>query len=237
MNQEIKIIPLKVPGYLITGRDGYMLIDCGDISDRPRLEKELAMAGVKPGNLKLVLLTHGDFDHTGNAAFLQKKYAAKIAMQAQDAGMVTNANMGWNRKVRPDRVTLFGRLIMIIARLFVSKTSFEAFTPDVFLEDGQDLAEYGVDGKVIGLPGHSKGSIGVLAPNASGQVPSETSGQVLFCGDLLMNMIHPELHFMIDDLADCAASLEKVKKLPIRTVYPGHGKPFLLEKFLKEYRP
>jgi hydroxyacylglutathione hydrolase len=222
MDQEIKILPLKVPGYLITVRDGFVLIDTSDVSDRQILEKELALAGVKPGNLKLVLLTHGDFDHTGNAAFLQQKYGAKIAMHAQDAGMVTNATMGWNRKTRSDRVTLFGKVIMVIARLFVSNRSFETFTPDVYVEEGQDLAGYGLDAKVIGLPGHSKGSIGIL-----------TCAGSLFCGDLLMNMMRPELHFMIDDLPDCSASVEKLKSLSINTVYPGHGKPFLWQKFLK----
>ncbi len=220
MTQPIQILPLKVPGYLLTARDGYVLIDCGDVSDRPVLEKELALAGVRPGQLKLVLLTHGDFDHTGNAAFLQQKYGAKIAMHAQDAGMVTHANMGQGRKAHSDRVTLFGRLIMVIARLFVSKASFEAFTPDVFVEDGQDLSDYGLDARVIGLPGHSRGSIGLL-----------TAGGELFCGDLLMNMFRPELHFLIDDLADCSASVEKLRALPIGTVYPGHGKPFQLTGF------
>jgi glyoxylase-like metal-dependent hydrolase (beta-lactamase superfamily II) len=224
MDQAIKILPLKVPGYLLTAGDGYVMIDCGDVSDRPVLEKELALAGVKPGNLKLVLLTHGDFDHTGNAAFLQQKYGAKIAMHAQDAGMVTHATMGWNRKAKPDRVTLFGKMIMLIARLFVSKSSFETFTPDVYLEDGQNLAEYGLDARVIGFPGHSKGSIGIL-----------TNGNELFCGDLLMNIIQPELHFMIDDMTDGSASLEKLKNLRISTVYPGHGKPFSLKKFISGY--
>jgi hydroxyacylglutathione hydrolase len=225
MEQHIQIIPLKVPAYLVTARDSFVLIDCGDISDRLRLEKELALAGVEPGNLKLVLLTHGDFDHTGNAAFLRQKYGAKIGMHAQDAGMVTNATMGWNRKVRPDRVTLFGRLIMLMARLFTSQDGFEKFTPDVYLADGQDLSEYGLDARVLGLPGHSKGSIGLLAPGGN-----------LFCGDLLMNMVRPELHFMIDDLSDCSASIAKLKSLPIGTVYPGHGKPFQLEQFLKGYQ-
>ena len=216
---------LKVPGYLVTAEDGFVLIDTSDISDRRRLEKELALAGVKPGNLKLVLLTHGDFDHSGNAAFLQQKYGAKIAMQAQDAGMVTHAYMGWNRKAKPDRVTTFGKLIMILARLFVSKDRFEKFTPDIYVEDGQDLSEYGLHGRVIGLPGHSKGSIGVL-----------TAGGDLFCGDLLMNMVRPELHFMIDDLPDCSASVKKLKGLPIGRVYPGHGKPFLLKQFISHSR-
>jgi glyoxylase-like metal-dependent hydrolase (beta-lactamase superfamily II) len=39
------------------------LIDDGYPAKRSYLEKELERAGVKPGNLKLVVLTHGDHDH------------------------------------------------------------------------------------------------------------------------------------------------------------------------------
>ena len=232
MDQEITIIPLKVPCYLVTARDGYVLIDCGDASDRQHLEKELAQAGVKPGNLRLVLLTHGDFDHSGNAAFLQKKYAAKIAMNEQDAGMVTRGDMGWNRKTKPDRVTTFGKFIAILSPLFSKIGSFEPFTPDLYVEDGQDLSEYGLNARVVSLPGHSKGSIGVLT---TGSDPA-TSRQALFCGDLLSNMVQFGLHFMIDDMADCSASVERLKGLPIGMVYPGHGKPFEMARFMKRYK-
>jgi hydroxyacylglutathione hydrolase len=225
MDQNIAILPLKVPCYLVTIRDGFALIDCGDASDRGLLEKELAQRGVQPGSLKLVLLTHGDFDHTGNAAFLQQHYAAKIAMHAADAGMVTHADMSWGRKARPDQVTLFGRFISLISPLFASHARFETFTPDLYVEDGQDLAGYGFDARVIGLPGHSQGSIGIL-----------TAGGALFCGDLLSNMVQLGPHFMIDDLAAYDASVEKLKSLPIGLVYPGHGKPFPLERFLQGRR-
>jgi hydroxyacylglutathione hydrolase len=225
MDQTIQIIPLKVPCYLVSIRDGFALIDCGDASDRGLLEKELSQRGVKPGSLKLVLLTHGDFDHTGNAAFLQQAYAAKIAMHAADAGMISQADMSWGRKARPDRVTLFGRFIGLISPLFAGRAPFETFIPDLCVEDGQDLSGYGFDARVIGLPGHSKGSIGVM-----------TSGGALFCGDLLSNMVKLGPHFMIDDLAAFTASVEKLKSLPIGMVYPGHGKPFPLERFMKKYR-
>ncbi|MHC1772023.1 MAG: MBL fold metallo-hydrolase [Flexilinea sp.] len=86
MMHEIQIIPLKVPCYLVKTSSGFFLIDTGDSSDCANLEKALGQAGVTPENLKLVLLTHGDFDHTGNAAFLQQKYGAKIAMHAEDYG-------------------------------------------------------------------------------------------------------------------------------------------------------
>ena len=234
MNQAMITIPLKVPCYLLSAGNGYVLIDCGDSSDRQRLDQQLAQAGVRPGNLALLLLTHGDFDHSGNAAYLQQKYAAKVAMHKLDEGMVTQANMGWNRKARPDRVTAFGRVIMLISPLFAGKNPFEKFTPDVFLEDGQDLSAYGLDARVLSLPGHSKGSIGVLTP---GKASSEATGLTLFCGDLLSNMFGVGLPFMIDDLAAFSASIEKLRSLPIGMVYPGHGKPFPLERFLDHYRP
>ncbi len=97
--------------------------------------------------------------------------------------------------------------------------------PESRIEDGQDLSGYGFSAQALHLPGHSKGSLGVL-----------TAAGDLFCGDLLMNMIKPDIHFLIDDLAAAKASIERLKSLQVRTVYPGHGKPFSWERFLKRYR-
>jgi len=75
MSIEIKtislLLPYKLGGvncYLIETDTGYILIDTGGSNRRTDLEKELESAGCQTGNLKLIVLTHGDFDHTGNAA-------------------------------------------------------------------------------------------------------------------------------------------------------------------------
>ena len=225
MNQEVITIHLKVPCYLVRIKDGFVLIDTGDASDCVALEKFLDQAKVTPGNLKLILLTHGDFDHTGNAAFLQKKYGVKIAMHADDMGMIERGDQGWNRKAKPDRVTAFGKTIIIISSLFAKSVKLNPFRPDIFVENGYDLSTYGFDAKVLHLPGHSKGSIGILTAEGN-----------LFCGDLLMNMFKPDFHFLIDDLVDFDASIKKLERIEIKTVYPGHGKPFLMERFIHDYR-
>jgi hydroxyacylglutathione hydrolase len=221
MNQAIRTIPLKVPCFLVNAGDGFVVIDTGDSSDRAHLEKELDHAGVKPGNLKLIILTHGDFDHAGNAAFLRAKYGGQIAMHRDDSGMVERGDQSWNRKARSDRVTIFGRIIMVISSLLGGSGKFDTFKPDVYIDDGFDLSGYGFEARVLHLPGHSKGSIGIL-----------TAGDDLFCGDLLMNMFKPDLHFLIDDLADCHNSLAKLKRVKIGTVYPGHGKPFPMDRWI-----
>jgi glyoxylase-like metal-dependent hydrolase (beta-lactamase superfamily II) len=40
----------------------------------------------------------------------------------------------------------------------------------------------------------------------------------------------------MDDLAAAHASVEELKALAVDTVYPGHGKPFPMEQFVKTNR-
>ena len=103
--------------------------------------------------------------------FLKNKYGVKIAMHANDSGMVKNGDQNWNRKINPDRVSIFGRIIIFISSHLASSNHFKQFEPDILLVDGQDLSNYGLAAKVLHLPGHSKGSIGILTDDGD-----------LFCG-------------------------------------------------------
>lgn len=212
---EIKTIVLggfAANCYLLKTDLGFVLIDTGRASKRQKLESELANAGCQPGNLNLIVLTHGDFDHTGNCAYLRKKYNSKIAMHEKDAGMVENGDMFWNRQT--------GNLI---ARKLVNILfKIKRFQPDFYIDESFDLSPYGLNGKVLYLPGHSKGSIGILTANGD-----------LFCGDLFTNTKKPEINSMIDDPADAQRSLAKLKNFTINQVYPGHGKPFAMSSFQK----
>ncbi|VVB96246.1 Hydroxyacylglutathione hydrolase [uncultured archaeon] len=219
MPSEIKAITLHylidVNCYLVKTGGDFILIDTGFSKRCTRLEKELESAGCRPGNLKLAVLTHGDFDHTGNAAYLRNKFGTKLAMHIGDSGMVEHGDMFWNRK----RGSIIFR--MMVPVLFGFGKS-KRFKPDLYIEDGYDLSGYGFDAKVLHIPGHSKGSIGIL-----------TSGGDLFCGDLLINGDRPGLNPNMDDPETANASVEKLKSLKISTVYPGHGKPFPVDIFIK----
>jgi len=202
--------------YLIETDTCYILIDTGCSNKRIEFEKELESAGCKPGYLKLIVLTHGDFDHTGNAAYLSKKFSTKIVMHRGDSGMVERGEMFWNRKK--------GNILLgIIARILFRFGKKERFQPDLYIEDGYDLSEYGFDAKVLYIPGHSMGSMGILTADGD-----------LFCGDLFENKDKPVFNSIMDDLTAANASVEKLKKLKINTVYPGHGKPFPMELFMKQ---
>jgi hydroxyacylglutathione hydrolase len=99
---------------------------------------------------------------------------------------------------------------------------FRKCKPDILVGDGDDLSQYGLDGRVVYIPGHTTGSIGVLTGEGD-----------FFCGDLLTNSGRPEKNRLVDDEAEMDASIEKLKTLGVKTVYPGHGKPFRMEEFIK----
>ena len=240
MPHNIEIIGLGgVNCFLLKARDGFVLVDSGFAARRGQLERRLEAAGCLPGDLKLIVLTHGDVDHAGNSSYLRAKYGAKIAVHRGDAGMVERGNMTSGRKAKPDRISPFFRVVSFVAGAFTPPGVADTFSPDLILEDGQGLAEYGLNAIVVHLPGHSRGSIGILIPGDAPSADHSTGSQgvsdrTLLCGDLFMNVTRPGPHFMIDDLADYNASLEKVRGLEIETVYPSHGRPFPLRSLLKE---
>ena len=113
----------------------------------------------------------------------------------------------------------------LVPKLFLSffGTIFKADRshPDIFVNDGDNLSKYGLDAVVLYIPGHSRGSIGILTTNGN-----------LFCGDLLLNINKPSPTELPDDSADLENSLKRLQSLSFHTIYPGHWESFLREQFL-----
>ena len=211
MSHQVRAITLLgVNCYLVKTGSGHILIDTGWPFKRAGLDKELENAGCKPGSLELIILTHGDFDHSGNAAYLRDKYGARIAMHHRESEMVEKGDMILSRKDR----SILKRIVMGGIKLYGRLSKFDRFKPDLCIDEESDLSGYGFDARVVDLPGHSIGSIGILTGDGD-----------LFCGDLVMHD-RPALHSLTDDAADLRASAEKVISLGVKTVYPGHGSPF-----------
>jgi hydroxyacylglutathione hydrolase len=219
MSQPISIITLPLPlgmgsvnCYLLQAGGGYVLIDTGAPNARDVLRRELNSLGCQPSTLNLIVLTHGDFDHIGNAAHIRTVFGSRIAMHADDARVAEVGDMFVNRK-KSNFI-----LSALIPRLIGFGKS-EQFTPDALLEDGSALSEYGLEARAITIPGHSKGSIGILTPDGH-----------FFCGDLFDNTKKPALNSLVDDRDTALRSVAKLSSLGIRTVYPGHGKPFSMDQ-------
>lgn len=87
------------------------------------------------------------------------------------------------------------------------------FEPTIDLKNGDDLSDYGVDAKVVELPGHTKGSIGIEVEDN------------LFVGDALMNMFYPTVSMLYVDEQEMLSSAKYISELGDKTIYFGHGKP------------
>jgi len=196
--------------YLIKGDKGYILIDTGVNTHREVFFKKLLSRGYLPDNITLAILTHGHHDHAGNAEELQKTYGVKIAMHVADDDMVKNASSRF-----PLARYFLGKLIRKISIIRYRNVKWNAFRPDIVLEDGQPLQEFGFDAKVIHVPGHTEGSIGILTADGS-----------FFAGDMFMNILRPGLPMFADDFDELEASAASLGQYDIKKIYPGHGRPF-----------
>jgi glyoxylase-like metal-dependent hydrolase (beta-lactamase superfamily II) len=111
---------------------------------------------------------------------------------------------------------LFRGFLRFAIGQMVWRKPFDRFEPDLLLEEGQSLAEYGFDAEILYTPGHSKGSISIL-----------TGGGDLICGDMFNNVGGRILKSIDQD------RFEMLKGLGIKTIYPGHGEPFPMEQLIK----
>ena len=219
MTQTIHPIRLAMPlrlgfvnCYLLENQGRFLLVDTGSPNARNDLDQKLAQLGCLPESLQLIVLTHGDLDHIGNAAYLSRKYDASTAMHFADAAMAEQGDIFLDR----------GKANLLVRKLVPLLFGFrkaERFSPDICLEVQYDFTPFGFQAKSVHLPGHSKGSIGILTAQGD-----------LLCGDLVENIKAPTLNSLQDDKTAALASLGSLEAMGVRMVYPGHGEPFLLQE-------
>lgn len=163
----------------------------------------------KPYNIRLILLTHGHFDHAQNAAALSKALNAPIAMHRADVDLLAD-----NRSQPLGSAGFLGKLVLNASLKSFETEKIPPFTPEVFLDEGDTLDEYGVHAKILHLPGHTEGSIAV-----------DIADEHLFVGDALMNMFYPTTSMIFHDRSEMLKSAERISSLGKRTIRFGHGKP------------
>jgi hydroxyacylglutathione hydrolase len=231
MEQEIIRIDLEgVNCYLVKAGHGFILFDtAGHLANdrvftnrRDGLVKGLDDAGCKPGNLKLVILTHGDNDHTSSAAYIRDRYKVKIAMHRSDLDLVESPVLEKVMGTYNYKSIKYKIMFLLMKRLFKRITvkvldDFEKFTPDIFIDEGFDLSEYGFDAKILHIPGHTAGSIGILSSEGS-----------LISGDIFINTGKPSTAPNAYDFKKLVESVGRLKKMNIKAVYPGHGDPYTI---------
>ena len=164
--------------YLLSDGGSSVLIDTATFKYREKLYEIC-----KRENVRLVVLTHGHPDHTGNAAFLAKELNIPSAIGEGDEELVFG---------RPGEIKrgLMGKLSGLISGAGAETVIQPVFLPAYILSEGDSLKDFGINADIIALPGHTKGSIGIKA------------GSRLFIGDALVNIFKPALSGICENRAD-----------------------------------
>jgi hydroxyacylglutathione hydrolase len=201
--------------YLIQGEAGMILIDGGSPKKVKAFLAALQKLAVHPAEIKLITITHGHWDHIGSAGVIKNITGAKIAMHREEKEWLENS-----LKHIPPGVTGWGRGLAGVMAMSLPWIDIAAAEVDIVLENREfSLSEYGIPGKILPTPGHSRGSVSVLLETGDA-----------FVGDLAMNAfplcLRPALPIFAEDMQQVRESWKRLLDEGAKTVYPAHGKPF-----------
>ena len=166
-------------------------------------------------DMQLIVLTHVHFDHAENAAVLSRRYNIPVAIHKNDEELFDSFD-----KQPLKSYGLVGRIVLGLSLKVLRNTKVERPEKLIYVADGDNLASYGIRARILELPGHTLGSIGV-----------DVEEEHLFVGDELDNWINPGIGHLYYDFEAIKKSAEKIRELGDRTVYYGHGKPTPNGKF------
>ena len=190
--------------YVIKGIDGDILIDTGFIGIKRNLKKWLDNF-----NIKLIILTHAHVDHVWNANYIKNLYNCEIAMCEDDLENLDNSKI--NSIPSKNKYKNWTKLMNFGMKKFIPNK----FDVDLLLKNNQVIEKYGLKLKVISLPGHTNGSIGVLYK------------KYFFVGDALVNRRKVEIAYQNQNNRNALKSYRKIFYLLPDIIFLGHDKEII----------
>ena len=190
--------------YLVSEGRNAILVDTGS---SPCLD--MVIAECDKYDLKLIVLTHVHFDHAENAAALSKRYGVPVAFHQADEELFESFD-----KQPLKSYGLTGSIVLGMSLKVLRETKVERPENIVYIKDGDTLNQYGINAKIIELPGHTNGSIGV-----------DVEEKHLLVGDAMDNWVLPGMGHLYYNFDDIKKTYDKIKALSPRIIYFGHGKP------------
>jgi hydroxyacylglutathione hydrolase len=215
MGLNIYPIPLGFTNSYIIHYVGAVMIEGGYPKTLKDFKAAIEKIPINPEDIKLMIITHGHWDHIGSAKEIKAFTGAKIALHREEKEWLEKG-----LKPLPPGVTLWGRIFKAGMAMSMPFIKIPPAKVDVVLGDeGLSLEEYGVPGKVLHTPGHSPGSVTVLLNTGDA-----------FVGDLAMNKFplrfRPGMPIFADDLIKLRQSWDMLLDAGAKTIYPAHGEPF-----------
>jgi cyclase len=209
-------------GYFCTP-EGIVMIDTPMLpTDAHALVAEIA----SKGEVQFVINTHHHLDHTGGNFFFPGMVVAHE--KAKDLFLIPITRL-LKTEGEEKVVTLavlenyFQRIQELDPPGVPLLSGYCLGEPRITFSDQLTFQLGGITFKLLYLPGHTAGDIGVYLPQV----------KILFAGDNFTHGVQPSLAQSLP--LDWIASLEKMEALDLENVIPGHGRICRPEK-IKEFR-
>ena len=194
--------------YLWERGENLTAIDTGIAGSAAAILQAIEAIGRRPEQVEEIVLTHYHDDHRGGAADLVERTGARVIAHPADAPQIRG-----RQPQAPPVLTEFERPLAeaIIPRV----PPAQPVDVDQEVEDGDTTAGGGV---IVGVPGHTPGSIALLVPQRG----------VLFTGDTIASYNgDPILGVFNIDRAGAIASVRKQARLQFDVACFGHGAPIV----------
>lgn len=207
-----------VAAYLVETPAGVTVIDAGLAGMWGDLLAELTAMNRTLDDIRGVILTHGDSDHVGFAERLRRDHGVPVYVHSGDA---SRAKGGPKPKNAKQEIKLGPTLGFIAYTLRKGGLRTAWLTDVVEVSDGQTLDLPGSP-RIIGLPGHSEGSIAVFVPD----LDAVFVGDGLTTRHVLTGEEGPAPAPFTDAPQQAVASLRTLVDTGATWVLPGHGAPW-----------
>jgi glyoxylase-like metal-dependent hydrolase (beta-lactamase superfamily II) len=207
--------------YLVADEGGVTIVDAGVPAYRPQLEPGLELLGRSLGDVRAILLTHSDGDHTGVSTAVREKTGAPIHLHPADAESARNRG-----RKKTDDSTMAELRYPGAYRLFWHFARNGSARPPVVdgtvaVAAGQTLDVPGRP-RAIHTPGHTPGHVAYHFPVHG----------ALFVGDAICTW-HPtrgrrgpQLMAFNVSTAQAFESLAAIEGIDAGLVLVGHGEPW-----------
>ncbi|GAA1632504.1 MBL fold metallo-hydrolase [Leucobacter chromiireducens] len=207
-----------VAAYLIVTPEGITVIDAGLPGHSRDLQRELATLHRPIGDIRAVLLTHGDSDHLGFAERLRRDHGVPTFIHPGDAERARGGPKPKNAAQASRLGALLGFFAYALGKGGLRTAWLRETHP---IHDGETLDLPGAP-RVITIPGHSPGSVAFHSP----LVDAVFVGDGLTTRHVLTGHAGPQPAPFTDDPAEALRSLERLAATQARWVLPGHGAPW-----------
>lgn len=205
--------------FAVVTPEGVTLVDAGLPGHLRQLEDELASRGRSLADVRGIVLTHGDSDHIGFAERLRSERDVPVYVHEADAararGEVKGSGSGGAWRI--------GAALGFFAYALGKGGARSAPIREVHTVVDGDVLDLPGAPEIIGLPGHSPGSVAVRVP----AVDAIFLGDAVTTRNVLTGRTGPAPAPFTDDPAFARRSLARLSGLPEQLLLPGHGPAFV----------